>query len=112
MNNNVEQQEINLTMSAYSHEELARKYCLLQKDVMRAEKENKELKAELAKATLKQTPMKPLCNDKHYYDCPKCHEDIGLTDDDIYIYDMTPPKYCDNCGQALDWGSEDDHGEM
>lgn len=50
MSYNVSQSDIDLTMKAYTHEELARKYCLLQNDVMEAEKQLKEMRTELANA--------------------------------------------------------------
>ena len=46
---------------------------------------------------------KPIEIGKYGFGCPCCNEDLGLDKDDIYIYDMTPPKYCSNCGQKLDW---------
>jgi hypothetical protein len=48
-------------------------------------------------------PKKPIEIGKYNFGCPCCNEDLGLEADDIYIYDMTPPKYCSNCGQKLDW---------
>lgn len=36
--------------------------------------------------------------------CPTCKNYINITDDDLYVYGIEPPKYCDECGQALDWG--------
>lgn len=41
------------------------------------------------------------------YKCPTCENYIDITDDDLYVYEIEPPKYCDECGQALDWGSEE-----
>ena len=28
---------------------------------------------------------------------------LGIDEDDIAVYDETPPNYCEKCGQALDW---------
>lgn len=42
------------------------------------------------------------------YKCPTCKNYIDITDDDLYVYEIEPPKYCDECGQALDWGSEEE----
>lgn len=46
---------------------------------------------------------KPIKIGKYGFGCPNCKDDLGLEEEDIYIYDMTPPKYCSNCGQRLDW---------
>lgn len=40
------------------------------------------------------------------YKCPTCENYIDITDDDLYVYEIEPPKYCDECGQALDWEEE------
>lgn len=61
--------------------------------------------AEIAlKALYKQNAIKPISHEKHYFKCPYCKEELGIDVDDIIVYDMTPPKHCENCGQALDWG--------
>lgn len=41
------------------------------------------------------------------YICPTCRTILNITDDDLYVYGIEPPKYCDECGQALDWGEEE-----
>jgi hypothetical protein len=46
---------------------------------------------------------KPLEVDKYDFGCPCCNENLGLQKEDIYIFEMTPPNYCSNCGQKLDW---------
>lgn len=51
----------------------------------------------------KQIPKKPLNVEKHYYKCPCCKQDLGISEDDIFVYEMPTPMYCSNCGQALDW---------
>ncbi len=51
----------------------------------------------------KQIPKKPLNVEKHYYKCPCCKQDLGVSDDDIFVYENPIKNYCDNCGQALDW---------
>lgn len=51
----------------------------------------------------KQIPKKPLNVEKHYYKCPYCKQDLGISEDDIFVYEMPTPMYCSNCGQALDW---------
>ena len=51
----------------------------------------------------KQKPKRVVEFGKYGFKCPCCNEDLGLEREDILIYDMTPPKYCDNCGQMLDW---------
>ncbi len=50
----------------------------------------------------KQIPKKPI-GEEHYYMCPCCHGDLGVSDDDIFIYELPAPKYCSNCGCALEW---------
>ena len=50
----------------------------------------------------KQIPKKPI-NEECYYICPCCRDDLGVSDDDIFIYELSMPKYCSNCGCKLDW---------
>lgn len=50
----------------------------------------------------KQVPKKPI-NEECYYICPCCRDDLGVSDDDIFIYELSMPKYCSNCGRVLDW---------
>ena len=50
----------------------------------------------------KQIPKKPI-NEECYYICPRCRDDLGVSDDDIFIYELSMPKYCSNCGCKLDW---------
>lgn len=50
----------------------------------------------------KQIPKKPI-NEGCYYLCPCCRGDLGVSDDDIFIYELSMPKYCSNCGCVLDW---------
>lgn len=60
--------------------------------------------AKMAVAALeKQIPVKPVEVGKYGFGCPNCNEDLGIEKEDIYIYDMEPPKYCSDCGQKLDW---------
>ena len=51
----------------------------------------------------KQIPKKPINVEKHYYECPCCEHDLGVSDDDIFVYKNHTSVYCSNCGQALDW---------
>lgn len=51
----------------------------------------------------KQIPKKPINVEKHYYKCPCCKQDLGISDDDIFIYEIPTSMYCSNCGQSLDW---------
>lgn len=55
-------------------------------------------------ALAKQIPKKPIKYDKYYYKCPVCDIDIGVSEEDLTIYEETPPHHCKDCGQALDWG--------
>ena len=54
----------------------------------------------------KQIPKKPI-NEGYYYLCPCCRGDLGVSDDDIFIYELSMPKYCSNCGCVLDWTEVD-----
>lgn len=56
----------------------------------------------IREALEKQIPKKPI-NEECYYICPRCRGDLGVSDDDIFIYELSMPKYCSNCGCALDW---------
>lgn len=49
----------------------------------------------------KQIPKKPI-NEECYYICPCCRDDLGVSDDDIFIYELSMSKYCSNCGCKLD----------
>lgn len=49
-----------------------------------------------------QIPKKPI-DGGYYYICPCCRGDVGVSDDDIFIYECPLPKYCSSCGCALDW---------
>ena len=62
-----------------------------------------EVELEGSKEALeKQIPKKPI-NEECYYICPRCRDDLGVSDDDIFIYELSMPKYCSNCGCVLDW---------
>lgn len=56
----------------------------------------------IIEALEKQIPKKPI-NEECYYLCPCCRGDLGVSDDDIFIYELSMPKYFSNCGCALDW---------
>lgn len=56
------------------------------------------------KALEKQIPKRAISIYKGNYKCPTCENYIDITDDDLYVYEIEPPKCCDECGQALDWG--------
>lgn len=49
-----------------------------------------------------QIPKKPIYGG-YYYICPRCRDDLGVSDDDIFIYELSMPQYCSNCGCELDW---------
>lgn len=55
----------------------------------------------IREALEKQIPKKPI-NEEHYYMCPCCRNDLG-TWEDLFYEDFPMPKYCSNCGCALDW---------
>ena len=56
----------------------------------------------IREALEKQIPKKPI-NEECYYICPRCRDDLGVSDDDIFIYELSMSKYCSNCGCKLDW---------
>lgn len=58
---------------------------------------------ELTRLREKQMPKKPVAYGKYNFICPVCKQKLSIEREDISIYDMTPPKHCDCCGQALDW---------
>ena len=58
---------------------------------------------ESKKALEKQIPKKPVSYDRHYFKCPACGEDLGKDEDAIYVYQETPPNFCEHCGQKIDW---------
>lgn len=56
-------------------------------------------------ALRKQVPRKPEAegeNEQDDYFCPSCNTLLCTIGDSVY-WGMKP-KYCDECGQALDWG--------
>lgn len=65
---------------------------------------DKEHTETAVKALYKANKLSPISYDKHYYKCPCCKEDLGINDDDIFVYEETPPNFCKDCGQALEWG--------
>ena len=57
------------------------------------------------KALEKQIPRKPVeQGDGINCNCPACGRYVGYID--AMAWEI--PKYCDECGQALDWSGEDD----
>ena len=59
------------------------------------------------KALEKQIPKRAISTYKENYKCPTCESYIDITDDDLHVYEIVPPEYCPNCGQALDWSEEE-----
>ena len=55
----------------------------------------------------KQIPKRAISTYKENHKCPTCESYIDITDDDLYVYEIVPPEYCPNCGQALDWSEEE-----
>ena len=58
----------------------------------------KKPKEQLIDNYCKGIPGDPPNENEPYYFCPSCNEWVG---DDGFKY-----KYCQNCGQALDWSEE------
>lgn len=59
-------------------------------------------------ALKKQIAKKPIKQNKYYFNCPFCKKVLDIEQEDMSIYGMIPPNYCENCGQALDWSKTDD----
>ena len=55
----------------------------------------------------KQIPKRAISTYIGKYKCPTCESYIDITDDDLHVYEIVPPKYCPNYGQALDWSEEE-----
>ena len=51
----------------------------------------------------KQNPISVLTHGKYGFMCPCCKTPFALEREDIFVYDMKPPKYCEHCGQKVDW---------
>lgn len=58
---------------------------------------------DIINAVERQIPKKPIKVDKYHYDCPTCNSELDISEEDIFIYNITTPSYCRDCGQALDW---------
>lgn len=57
------------------------------------------------KALEKQIPKMIICQESEKcYKCPTCEASVYMDNDDLYVYEIEPPKYCDVCGQAFGWG--------
>lgn len=69
--------------------------------------ENIDFAETIKKALEKQIPKGAISAYKGNYNCPTCKKYINITDDDLCAYGIEPPKYCDECGQALDWSEEE-----
>ena len=67
---------------------------------------DKEYTETAVKALYKANKLTPISSGKYEFICPCCKEDLGIESEDIFVYDMTPPNFCDKCGQALDWNME------
>lgn len=52
----------------------------------------------------KRIPKKPIENDTNSFDCPCCKYDLK-TDTGNWFGDYFL-RYCDNCGQMIDWSDE------
>ena len=76
----------------------------LERYLLREEKPIPKAVAMGMKALEKQIMKKPDCtgqDEQDFYVCPVCKNFVGVRDD---IFDENIlNKYCNNCGQALDW---------
>ena len=59
---------------------------------------------EVTKALEKQIPKKPMLLKFDHYDSYFCKCGLGFGNSIM----MIRPQYCNNCGQKLDWGNEND----
>lgn len=59
------------------------------------------LRAKVTELEAKAIPKKPI-GEGYYCLCPCCRNDLG-TWEDLFYEDFPMPKYCSNCGCALDW---------
>ena len=55
------------------------------------------------KALKKQVAKTPKKIGKQHYACPLCDSILDISYDDIFIYEMPLPNYCETCGQYLGW---------
>ena len=53
----------------------------------------------------KQLAKTPKKIGKQHYACPLCDSILDISYDDIFVYEMPLPNYCETCGQYL--GLED-----
>lgn len=65
---------------------------------------DKEYTETAVKALYKANKLTPIPSGKYRFKCPSCKEELGIEREDISVYDMTPPNFCEKCGQAFDWG--------
>lgn len=59
--------------------------------------------AHVERAIEKQIPKEPKSVERYLFECPCCKDDLGVSEDDIFVYEIPTPMYCSKCGQALDW---------
>ena len=55
------------------------------------------------KALKKQVAKTPKKIGKQHYACPLCDSILNISYDDIFIYEIPLPHYCETCGQYLGW---------
>ena len=55
------------------------------------------------KALEKQVEKTPKKIGKQHYACPLCDSILNISYDDIFVYEMPLPNYCETCGQSLGW---------
>lgn len=82
----VTQQEVDLILRAYDHQELARKYILATKDCAEAEREVNRLRQEASRLKQELRQYKKLAP----IGCPQCHRGCFSND-----------KYCPHCGAKM-----------
>ena len=75
----------------------------LERLLLRDERPANKVIALACKALEKQIPKKPIPKGKYHFSCPLYKNELGIAREDISVYDMTPPNFCENCGQDLDW---------
>ena len=55
------------------------------------------------KSLEKQVGKTPKKIGKQHYACPLCDSILNISYDDIFVYEMPLPNYCETCGQYLEW---------
>lgn len=66
-------------------------------------KDDMEMTKIALSALEKQVEKTPKKIGKQHYACPLCDSILNISYDDIFVYEMPLPNYCETCGQSLGW---------